>query len=121
MEGACRSAGDRCPADGRDLTWLFSQLLHRGSALQVQGTWSYDATAKQVLITLEQTQTTGLYKMPIEVRVTTSAQTPRVTQVVQLTQQSQTFSIAIPANAEVNAVELDPDAWVFGRLSLTKR
>jgi aminopeptidase N len=39
MEGACRSAGDRCPADGRDLTWLFSQLLHRGSALQVQGTW----------------------------------------------------------------------------------
>jgi aminopeptidase N len=121
MEGACRSAGDRCPADGRDLTWLFSQLLNRGGALQVQGTWSYDAAAKQVQIALEQTQTTGLYKMPIEVRVTTSAQTPRVTQVVQLTQQSQTFSVTIPAGAEVTAVELDPDAWVFGRLSLTKR
>ncbi len=48
-------------------------------------------------------------------------QTTRLTQVIQLTQQSQTFSIAVPADAEVAAVELDPDAWVFGRLSLTKR
>ena len=42
-------------------------------------------------------------------------------QVVQLTQQSRIFSIAIPADVQVAAVELDPDAWVFGRLSLTKR
>jgi aminopeptidase N len=136
IEGACRSAGDRCPADGRDLSWLFSQFLTRGGALQVQGTWSYDTATRQVQVTLEQTQTTGLYRMPIEVRVTTTAaaatagrggasgapaQSARIAQVVQLTQQSQTFSIAIPAGAEVAAVELDPDAWVFGRLSLTKR
>src|SRR5262245_45057471 len=34
MEEACRSA-DRCAADGKDLSWLFSQLLNRGGALQV--------------------------------------------------------------------------------------
>ena len=136
MEVACKSAGDRCPADGRDLTWLFSQLLNRGGALQVQGTWLYDAGARQVQIALEQTQTTGLYRMPIEVRVTTTrtagdagrgggaggpAQTTRMTQVLQLTRQSQTFSITIPADVELAAVELDPEAWVFGRLSLTKK
>jgi aminopeptidase N len=130
MEEACRSAVDRCPADGRDLSWLFSQLLNRGGALQVQGSWSHDAAGKQVQITLEQTQTTGLYRMPIEVRLTTSApaaagrggsgaaQVARSTHTVQLTQQRQTFSL--PAGSEPLNVELDPEAWVmmqatFGR------
>ena len=60
------------PGPTAGLTWLFNQLLNRGGALQVQRTWSYDAGARQVQITLEQTQTTGLYRMPIEVRVTTT-------------------------------------------------
>ena len=52
FEEACAAAASRCPTDGKDLTWLFSQLLNRGGALQVQGTWTYDATAKQVQLTL---------------------------------------------------------------------
>jgi aminopeptidase N len=131
MEEACRSAADRCPADGRDLSWLFSQLLNRGGALQLQGTWSYDATAKQLQVTLEQTQTTGLYRMPIELRITTSAPASagrgagaapvpaRSTQIVQLAQQRQTFSL--PADAEPADVELDPDAWVMMRATFTKK
>ena len=62
MEDACAAAGDRCPADGRDLTWFFRELLNRGGALQVTGSWRYDAAAKQVEVTLDQTQTTGLYR-----------------------------------------------------------
>jgi aminopeptidase N len=133
MEEACRSA-DRCPADGRDLSWLFSQLLNRGGALQVQGSWSYDAPGKQLQITLEQTQKTGLYRMPIEVRITTSAPpaagrggsgTPaasvpsRSTQIVQLTQQRQTF--ALPSDLEPSNVELDPDAWTMMQATFLKK
>ena len=55
MEQACHDAGDRCPADGKDLSWLFTQLLNRGGALQVQGSWTYDAASKQVQVTLDQT------------------------------------------------------------------
>jgi aminopeptidase N len=133
MEDACKAAGDQCPADGRDLTWLFTQFLNRGGALQVSGTWTYDAAAKQVQITLEQTQTTGLYRMPIEVRVSTTAagpagraggapmppQTVRTSHTVQLTQQRHTFPL--PSDVEPTTVELDPDAWVFMRATFTKK
>jgi hypothetical protein len=94
---------------------LFSQLLNRGGALQVNGTWTYDAAAKQVRITLEQTQSTGLFRMPIEVRLTQAARTAHL---IQLDQQRQTFSI--PSETEPKAVELDPEAWVFGRLTFDK-
>src|SRR4029079_455764 len=30
MEEACAAAGEKCPADGHDLSWLFTELLNRG-------------------------------------------------------------------------------------------
>jgi aminopeptidase N len=128
MEEACAAAGDDCPAAGRDLSWLLSQLLNRGGALQVTGTWRYDAAAKQVQLTLDQTQTTGLYRMPIEVRLTTTAGaaaggTPpapqRTTHVIQLTDQHQVFSIS--SDVEPSSVELDPEAWVVMRATFTRQ
>lgn len=135
MEEACAAAGDQCPADGKDLSWLFTSLLNRGGALQVQGTWTYDAASKQVQVTLEQTQTSGLYRMPIEIRITTigsaapggrggagaaaAPQPTRTRQVVQLTQQRQTFSF--PSDIEPANVELDPEAWVMMQASFMKK
>jgi aminopeptidase N len=129
FEEACAAAASRCPTDGKDLTWLFSQLLNRGGALQVQGTWTYDTTAKQVQLTLQQTQTTGLYRMPIEVLVATSApaegraggapQSTSTIRTVQLTDTQQTFSW--PSEAEPVNVVLDPNAWVVMRATLEKK
>jgi aminopeptidase N len=136
MEEACRAA-DRCPADGKDLSWLFSQLLNRGGALQVQGSWSYDEAGRQVQITLEQTQTTGLYRMPVEIRITATAPAgagrggrggagtaaapvpTRSTHIVQLTQQRQTF--LLPSDLEPANVELDPDAWAMMQATFAKK
>jgi aminopeptidase N len=130
FEEACAAAATRCPTDGKDLSWLFTQLLNRGGALQVQATWSYDAAAKQVQVTLDQTQTTGLYRMPIELLVTTTApaatgraggapQPSRTTHVMPLTQQRQSFSF--PSDTEPASVVLDPSAWVVMRATLEKR
>jgi aminopeptidase N len=134
MEEACRSAADRCPADGKDLSWLFSQLLNRGGALQVQGAWSYDAPSKQVQIMLEQTQTTGVYRMPLEIRITTRAPAAtgrggsgapaapvptRSTHIVHLTQQRQTFSL--PGGVEPSNVELDPEAWTMMQATFVRK
>lgn len=133
FEEACANAGDGCPAEGKDLGWLFQELLNRGGVLQVQGSWHYDADAKQVQVTLEQTQTTGSYQMPIEVAVTTmetpqpptarAGVTPQPVpvervQVMRLSQQRQVFTF--PAASEPVKVALDPNAWVmmqatFGR------
>jgi aminopeptidase N len=48
FEEACTSAGEQCPAAGRDLAWLFHELLNRGGVLQVTGSWHYDAAAKSL-------------------------------------------------------------------------
>ena len=134
MEQACHDADDRCPADGKDLAWLFTALLNRGGALQVQGSWTYDAASKQVQVTLDQLQKSGLYRMPIEVRITTSRpgaaggrgagaatalQTARVTHVIQLTQQHQVFTL--PSDIEPANVELDPEAWVMMHATFAKK
>jgi aminopeptidase N len=131
FEESCATAADRCPTDGKDLSWLFRQLLNRGGALQVQATWRYDATAKQLQVTIDQTQTTGLYRMPIELQVTTEAapaggrggaatpQPARTTHLLQVSQQHQVFTF--PAESEPVAVALDPNAWVVMRSSLEKR
>ena len=126
FEEACASAGTRCPADGRDLAWLFKQLLNRGGALQVDATWRYDAAGKQLQVTLEQTQTTGLYRMPIEVQVTTTAaaggrggaapQPVSTIHVATLTDKQQTFTW--PCETAPVSVVLDPNAWVVMRSTL---
>jgi len=116
MEEACAASGDRCPADGKDLRWLFQELLNRGGVLQVKATWTYDASAKQVTLTLDQTQTSGLYTMPIEVSVTSGR---TATQVLQLTQAHQVFTV--PSDSEPTAVVLDPNAWVMMRAELVRK
>jgi aminopeptidase N len=130
FEEACAAAATRCPTDGKDLSWLFTQLLNRGGALQVQATWRYDAAAKQVHVTLEQTQTTGLYRMPIELLVTTTGPAPagragsaplvsRTAHVMQITQQRQAFTY--PSETEPTSVVLDPNAWVVMRATLERK
>jgi len=133
FEEACAAATSRCSTDGKDLTWLFTQLLNRGGALQVQATWSYDAASKQVQVRLEQTQTTGLYRMPIELLATTAApaadgrggaagaapQPGRTIHLMQLTQRRQSFTF--PSETEPTSVVLDPNAWVVMRATIEKR
>jgi len=133
FEEACAAATSRCSTDGKDLTWLFTQLLNRGGALQVQATWSYDAASKQVQVRLEQTQRTGLYRMPIELLATTAApaadgrggaagaapQPGRTIHLMQLTQRRQSFTF--PSETEPTSVVLDPNAWVVMRATIEKR
>src|SRR5271157_3528678 len=136
FEDACSNAGDRCPAGGKDLTWLFHELLNRGGVLQVRGSWHYDAAAKELEVTLDQTQTSGLYRMPIEVAVT-SMETPQPggrggrpagagappqpvpvqhIHVIELSQQHQVSTFSL--DNEPASVTLDPQAWVMMQATL---
>jgi imidazolonepropionase-like amidohydrolase len=117
FEEACAAAANECPEAGRDLKWLFDELLVRGGALQVEASWSYDASAKQVHLTMAQTQTTGVYRMPIEVEVTTPG--ARSIHVVQLSGARQEFTI--PSDVEPSNVSLDPNAWVVMKSSIVRQ
>jgi len=70
MEEACAAAA-ACPSYGRDLSWFFSEWLHRGGLLRVHGTWRYDAANKRLDVTLDQTPNQGqLYQMPFQIGIT---------------------------------------------------
>ena len=141
FEEACANAGDQCPAAGKDLTWLFHELLNRGGVLQVRASWRYDAAAKALEVTLDQTQTSGLYQMPIEASVTTMeapqpagrggrgatapAATPPAAVPVQhtytmdLKQQHQMFTF--PLDHEPVGFALDPQAWVMMQATVANK
>jgi aminopeptidase N len=127
IEDACR-ADTGCPAEDKDLSWFFPEWLNRGGVLQLAGHWRYDAAAKQIEVTLDQTQTSGLYRMPIEVSVTVPpspagspppAATGRrgggagpTTTVVKMWIDQAHNTMTIPVTAEPNDVQLDPHVWV---------
>jgi aminopeptidase N len=150
MEDACKSAGDRCPAAGKDLAWLFHELLNRGGVLQVAGSWRYDGTAKQVEVTLQQIQTTDVYRMPVEIAITavspaasapaalapatgqgrggraaTTAAPPLPPQParrIEVVQFNQRHQVfQFPAENEPLAVTLDPNAWVMMQATFERK
>jgi len=129
MEDACYAAGN-CPEDHQDLSWLFHQWLNRGGILELKGSWHYDAQAKQLHVKVNQMQSQGLYRMPIEIGITPGAlspaeggpqaaqntperrpREPQIQKAVILMDKAQN-SLSIPLDAAPAAVELDPGKWV---------
>ena len=110
-------------ASGKDLEWLFRELLTRGGALQVTGSWRYDAAAKQVEVTLDQAQSTDLYRMPIEIAISPAAgstgPSTLALQIADLRERHQVF--AFPSEKEPAAVVLDPNAWVVMQATFDRK
>lgn len=105
-------------ASGMELGWFFRQWLTTPGALQLAGTWRYDARTRQVQVRLEQVQTDGsTFRMPIEIGVRIKGQTAlRITR-VEVRERVQTFMLDVPGAPE--AVVLDPNRWVLFEGGLT--
>ncbi len=98
-------------ASGMDLKVFFDQWLYKPGALQYSGTWEYNASKKEVKITLEQVQTDGsLFKMPVQIAVHT-AKGKHSVHTLQVNEKKNDFIIPLDV-APVNIV-LDPDGWVL--------
>ena len=104
MENACVAASD-CAMENRDLAWFFRQWLNQGGVLQVNGSWHYDAVAKQLKVTVDQTQTQGIYRMPMEIVAGTGAP-------VRVVVDKQHNEFSLPMDSEPTEVKLDPNSWV---------
>ena len=122
MEDACHAGGD-CPAGDEDLSWFFHEWLNRGGIMQLKGGWHYDAAAKQLQVSVDQTQTQGLYRMPVQIGITlppssTPAQAPSnrnhgpAVQTSMILVDKPHNVLTIPLDAEPSDVQLDPNTWV---------
>jgi aminopeptidase N len=96
---------------GRDLGWFFQQWLTRAGVPHVSGTWRYDATAKQITVTVKQTQPGDPYRFALGIGVPTVGSSVLTVRQVQVTGRDSTFTI--PADGEPASVVLDPNVWLL--------
>jgi aminopeptidase N len=96
---------------GQDLTWFFRQWLNRSGVPVITGTWRYDAAAKQVVVTLTQTQPGDPFRFPLGVGITAATGGPQKVQRVDVSTREATFQL--PAESEPAGVTLDPGVWLL--------
>ena len=99
---------------GQDLGGFLAQWLTRSGVPQVSGSWRYDSAAKQIVMTVRQTQAGDPFRFALGVGVSaTSGGAPAIRR-VQVTGRESTFNI--PADAEPASVVLDPGVWLLAEL-----
>ena len=107
-------------ASGQDLGWFFKQWLYQPGRLRINGSWTYDAGAGQVRLSLEQLQGDDtLIRMPLDVGVYLQGQPSPVIERVQLNARTQTYTVTVPSAPD--SLRLDPNAWVLMHATLVKR
>jgi aminopeptidase N len=87
-------------ASGQDLEGFFRQWLTRSGLPKLSGSWRYDATAREVLVDLQQTQAGEPFRLPLTLALGEHRET------VALTGRAHQFRFA--AAAAPAFIELDP-------------
>ncbi len=103
---------------GMDLGWFFQEWIYGRDQPSYTYSWytlPSPAGGRVVLLTIKQAQTVGLFRMPIDVRVTTSSGAKTV--VVQDSLAEQRFQF--PVDGNVTRLELDPDQWILRTIQQT--
>ncbi|MEA3246480.1 MAG: M1 family metallopeptidase [Gemmatimonadota bacterium] len=105
-------------AAGQDLSADFAQWLYRGGIPRLEGTWRWDAAAKEVVVELRQVQPGEPFTLPLDIGVTVPGAAQKVQQVA-LTGATGRFTIA--ADKEPAAVTLDPNVRALFAGDLVRR
>ena len=94
-------------AANQNLRGFFTQYLTRADNLQLKGSWAYDNNAKQITVTLQQTQSSRLpFDFPIEVAIYKAGNA--VPEIKKFTVNSLQTSFNIPADVKPDLLLLDP-------------
>ena len=120
-DGNATTAGFRSvmeQAAGRDLGVFFQQWLYRGGVPKVNGSWRWDATAKQVVVELHQTQPGEPFVLPIDVSISVPGARTRIER-AELTTRDGRYTFA--AESAPTAVELDPNVRTLMDAHFEKR
>ena len=106
-------------ASGQDLAPFFQQWLYRGGVPRIEGTWQWDATSKQLVVLLTQSQPGEPFQLPLDIGISLGGGRTRVEH-SEFRGQSGRFVFAV--DQEPQAVELDPNVRVLfdGRLTRQK-
>lgn len=99
-----------------DLKTFFNQWLNRADVLKIKGSWEYDATAKQVVINLEQMQSSGfLFEVPVEIQLVDAE---GKTSVQKFNLNTKTAQFKMNAAQKPVALVMDPRTVLLGDLNM---
>ena len=98
-------------ASHQSLGWFFTQWLTRGGVPALKGSWSYDATARHVIVDIAQSQPGEPYRLPLEFGIVVPGAAPPRIERGELNGREGRFSF--PAEAEPSEVTLDPNTWLL--------
>jgi aminopeptidase N len=107
-------------ATGQGMNWFFEQWLDRGGHPEFQVSWTYHDDARQVAVTIKQTQPvdslTPLFRSHAELEIATShdARIERV----HITKAEETFHL--PCEQRPTRVVFDPRDWLLDKLTQAK-
>lgn len=101
---------------GQPLGWFFKQWIYEPGYPILDATWRWDERAKELRLSVRQTQAQTVFRLPIELEFGTEKTAKR--EVLQLNEREQQFTFKLAAKP--SRVALDPDEWVLKVLTLSE-
>lgn len=102
---------------GQNLTTFFNQWLYKADNLKISAHWEYDATAKQVLLKINQTHYSGfIFDFPIEVEIF-NADT-NSSDLLKFQVNSKASIIPIKLNKIPSSIKLDPRTVLLAEIEM---
>lgn len=106
-------------ASGKELDSFFYQWLHQGGAIELEGTWQYDAKAKKVVVDLQQVQKKYVFTAALEIGIYDKGSLlPRVER-VELKSGTNQYSFTVASEPE--RVVLDPNTTLLASWKFAKK
>ncbi|MFN7947568.1 MAG: M1 family aminopeptidase [Blastocatellia bacterium] len=99
---------------GQPLDWFFRQWIYEPGWPVYDAVWKWDESAKELRLRVAQKQSPTIFRMPLDVEISTGNRSQR--EVIQVSEREQTFTFKL--TAKPHSVTLDPDEWVLKTLTL---
>lgn len=96
---------------GQDLRGFFQQWLNRSGVPRLEGSWRYDAVAREVVVTVRQAQPGEPFRLSLDVGVTGAPGALPTVHAMPIT--GITNEARFPAATAPSAVALDPGVWTL--------
>jgi aminopeptidase N len=103
-------------AGATSLSTFFKQWLYQAGWPEYQVSWRWDTAAAEVELSIRQTQTTGLFDMPLEIAFLGEDQ--KTVRKFRIFKKAHTFWIPLPAKP--SSVETDPNGWVLKSVAISQ-
>jgi aminopeptidase N len=94
-------------ASGKDLDLFFNQWLYKAGHPVLEWSWTYDAKAQVLTVSINQTQPNDIFNVPLEIGIYDENRLLTKVELVRLDKKSNKFSLKIAQKP--SKIELDPN------------